>query len=275
LTWKLGGLDRAEVIYKSVGRLGRQHGEPELETRAANGFCSLAQVRGDSTAAKRWAEKGTRLARRHGFPELALVAHHGLMVIAAKAQDFDAALVHGWAAYELSVGNAASMDELLSNLGQLLLDVGYADAARAAFAAVLSRPQPARVGLPALGGLAGAAARMGDHDLLNWTASEILRQSEEGNQPYQTADALCDCASALGEVGDVARAERCAAAAAALADRFGYRDVASRASALLIPSTTSPHQMLQLAPRARRVAREILALDPARLPDRVVFAAVA
>jgi len=163
---------------------------------------------------------------------------------------------------------------LLSNLGQVLLDVGHPEIARAAFASVLSRPQPARVGLPALGGLAGAAAHIGDPELLDWATSEISRQSE-GNQPYLLADALCDAAAALAVVRETDRAEECSRNALGIARRFGYRDVEARAAALLTSMEASPRERLELAPRARRVAREILALGPARLPDRVVFAAVA
>jgi tetratricopeptide (TPR) repeat protein len=275
MTWKLGDLDRAEVIYARVARLGRAEGEPELEARAANGFAAVMQVRGDDASARRWAAKAARIARRHDFSELARIAQHGLMVLAAKARDFDAALVHGWTAYGLSLDNPVSMDELLTNLGQLLLDVGHPEAARAAFASVLSRPQPARVGLPALGGLAGAAARLDSREVLGWAVSEVLRESKEGHHHYQVADALCECAAALSSAGEIARAEQCSAIALGLAERFGYREVQARAAALLTPSGAPRSERLQLAPRARRVVRAIQALDPARLPDRVVFAAVA
>ncbi|HEY4219305.1 MAG TPA: tetratricopeptide repeat protein [Gemmatimonadaceae bacterium] len=272
---RLGDLDRAEAMYERVARLGRSRGEPELVARAAIGLATVMQLRGDYGAARRWATKSARLARRQGFSEIARVAEHGLMVIAAKVRDFDAALVHGWAAYELSLGDTAAMDELLSNLGQLLLDVGHPEPARAAFASVLSRPQPARIGLPALGGLAGTAARIGDLDLLGWSVSEVFRELEHGNHHYQFADALCDCAAALSSVGDVVRAEQCATMAFGIAERFGYGDVQTRAAALRTPVGVARSECLELAPRARRVVHAIQALDPARLPDHVVFAAVA
>jgi tetratricopeptide (TPR) repeat protein len=275
LTWKLGDLDRSQMMYMRVARLGRSKNEPELIARAANGLAAIMQLRGDDVSAKRWATKGARLARRYELPHIARTAHHGLMVIAAKARDFDAALVHGWAAYELSVGNPAAMDELLNNLGQVLLDVGHPEIARIAFVSVLSRTQPVRVGLPALGGLAGAAARIGDRETLVWATSEVLRHSEEASHPYQIADALTECAAALHLAGDATQAAQCSASALRLAGRFGYRDVEVRAAALMAHEGIGHGERMQLAPRARRVAREIEALNPGRLPDRVVFAAVA
>jgi tetratricopeptide (TPR) repeat protein len=273
ITWKLGELDRAEAMYEGLSRLGRVHGEPELEARAANGIAAVMQVRGDYVSAKRWATKAARLSRRYGIPEQARIAQHGLMALCAKVRDFDAALVHGWTAYGLSLGKRGSMDELLTNLGQLLLDVGHPEAARAAFASVLSRTQPARIGLPALGGLAGAAAGVGDRELLGWAVSEVLRQSEDGTHLYQLADAVCECAAALTSVGEAAHAEQCSMLALNLAERYGYRDVQARAAALLTPSDAPRGERFELAPRALRIAREIQALGPARLPERIVFAA--
>ncbi len=273
LVRKQGEVERSQLIYTRVARLGRSAGEPELIARAAIGVAAIMQMRGDYPAARRWATRASRLARRHDYRDVAQAAQHGLMVTAARTRDFDAALVHGWAAYKLSVGNTVMMDDLLTNLGQLLLDIGEPVGARVAFASVLSRIQPPRIGLPALGGLAGAAARLSDRETLAWVTREVLRQSAEPAQPYQVADALTECAEALSSIGESAEAERCSASALQLAERFGYHALQARAAAI-VNRDPNP-EPIPLAPRARRVAREIQSLDPGRLPERIVFAAVA
>lgn len=270
---KQGEIERSQVIYERVARLGRSAAEPELIARAANGLAAIMQLRGDYPAARRWATRASRLARRHGYADIDQTAQHGLMVAAARARDFDSALIHGWAAYKLSVGNALMMDDLLTNLGQLLLDTGEPECARAAFSSVLSRVQPVRIGLAALGGLAGAVARLGDRDTLAWVTREVMRHSAEPSQPFQVAEALTECADALYSIGEMAEAERFSASALRLAERFGYHDVQARAAALA--GKPIHREPIPLAPRARRVVREIQLLDPGQLPERVTFAAVA
>lgn len=275
LAWKVGDIERAETTYRSVGRMGKQHELPELTARAAIGFLSLAQLHEDYSAARRWAVKAARLARRHGFADIARLAYQGLMLVSAKARDFDAALVHGWTAYGFSAGDPTAGDDLLTNLGQLLLDSGHPEPAFAAFSSVLSRSQIVRIGLPALGGLAVSAGRLGHPDIVEWAAGEVLRHAAVVNQPYLIADALTESATALYSIGNVSRAEECSAVALELAARFGFEQLRVRVVALAASPSAERGEQIQLAPRARRVAREIEALNPRRLPERVAFAAVA
>lgn len=272
ITWKMGDLDRALGTYKRVARLGKVEGESELIARARIGYATIAQLRGNFPAVRRWAGSAARLAKRSGYRRLERTAHHGLMVAAAMARRFDDAIVHGWTVYELAEGDPIAMAEVMTNLGQLLLDAGYAEPSRAAFAAVLANSQPARIGLAALGGFAGAAALVGDHKSVRWAAKEMTREAVRAKQPFPMALGLTECADALFSIGEHRAGERCRLLALAVAEKHGYHEIAFRAEGLAQrASKLERPEVAELAQPARRVTRKIEALYPPLLPKHVAF----
>ena len=274
ITWKLGDLDRARVMYRRVARLGKAYGEPELRARAWIGYVAIAQLEGDHDAMRRWARAAARVADRLGIRQLQRLAHSGLMIGAAKARRFDAALIHGWIVYELSLDDPNATSEVLANMGQLLLDAGQPEASRAAFATVLSRPQPARIGLPALGGLALAGAQLRDHAIVEWAAAETRREARGVHQPLQVASALVECSSALATVGAIDSSDACRSEALAIAVRQGYHDLIIRLREGGLPGALGANrEPAALTVRALRVAHELKSLAPARLPEHVSLVA--
>ena len=275
-TWKRGELDQARAMYKRVARLGNAFGEQELRARAWIGYAAIAQMEGDYDHVCRWSRAAARVADRLGAKQLQRLAYSGLMLAAAKAGLFDEALVHGWTVYELGLDDPIATAAILTNLGQLLLEAGLPDVSRATFAAVLSTPQPARVGLPALGGLALASAHAGDRTTVEWAAGETRREARAGgvHQPFVVASALVDCAFALARVADLEAAESCRGDALALASRHGYHDLIVRARELAAETAgATRREPAALAPRALRVTRKLESLAPQRLPEHVSFLA--
>jgi hypothetical protein len=196
------------------------------------------------------------------------------MIAAAKAQRFDEALVHGWIVYELSLDDTVATAEVLTNMGQLLLDAGQPAASRAAFAAVLSRQQPARIGLPALGGLALAGAQLRDHATVEWAAVETRREAQGVHQPFHVVSALVECSSALSAVGSVSAAAACRSDAVGIAIRHGYDELVVRIRELgAAIEPDAGREPAALTARALRVAHRLKSLAPERLPEHVSLVA--
>jgi tetratricopeptide (TPR) repeat protein len=276
---KLGRVDDASSLYRRLIEMAKATHHSELEARALLGYTSISQMRGDYVAVRRYALRAARIARRNGDSALLRLAHQGLMIAAIKLADYSTALVYGWSTYELAVDDPVARDDALTNIGQLLADTGNFAAARAAFATVLTRPQPVFIGLPALGGLAVAAARLHDDDTLNWSATQLLREIERFNQPYEIALALLECGTALASVGRAVQAEECRQRAIALSSEFGFPELLERATGLdTTPELVEgePNRVVEvLRSRARGIARKIEALNPRHLPEHVELRAVA
>ena len=152
IDWKAGKLDEAADRYRNIESVGRRSKSAEVKVRAWIGFLALSQIRQDSSEMDRYARRAARLAERNGLTRLAREAHCGLMIAAGIGLRLDDALVEGWIVYQLSIGDPLDEAEILLNLAQVLLDSGFVDVARAAFASVASRELAARWILPALGG---------------------------------------------------------------------------------------------------------------------------
>lgn len=273
VAWKLGDLDRAAATYRAVGRMGRDLQLPELRVRAIIGRAALAQLRGNFPEMRRLSRLATRAARHFGFTRLEATARMGLMVVDARARDFDAALQHGWHIWQGVRGDQRAEVSVLVNAAQVLLDAGEAQAAASTFAALLvRRPQPAAM-LGALGGLALASAATGDAARVQWVREQL--DGIEGAPPYPLCLALSECAEALRRIGVGRDAARVAERAAALASAHGYHELAFRTeeaarqpAPAASPSTTRP----ALRPAAARAARHFDDLRPSRLPARLELA---
>jgi tetratricopeptide (TPR) repeat protein len=271
--WKSGRRDDAADRYRHIEALGRRAKSSELNIRALIGFVSLSHMQGDYAAMHRYARRAARLAERDGFSKLAREAHSGLMVVAGLDGRFDDALVHGWTFYQLSIGDPVDESAVLGQLGQVLLDSGHIDAARAAFASVVSRELPARVILPALGGLALASAAS-EHDLTTeWAAREVLSVNPNAAPRYALASALFECGLALTRIGRMKTAMRCRVGAMEMAEQYDFRELISQLNGIEEPKTTA-HSAAALNKRAADVAREVTSMEPRRLPQHVQLAAV-
>jgi hypothetical protein len=274
LAWRAGDAERAHDLYSDVAALAKQIPHPELLARAWIGFSTLAQIRGDLAAVGRWSRRILAWTDVMTKPDIARIAVQGLMMVAVEAGKFTQAVQYGWQLYAISIDEPIARDAALGNLAQLLLDIGYSDASRAAFAAILTRRQPSRIGLPALGGFAVASAHARDLAGLRWSMEELLRVAPGANAPYSAVHALMECARALLSVGMPDDAVRCRDVAVGIAMRHGQPDLIARTHDLSpikeLQSPTTAHRK-----RVRVVVEHMEALRPESLPVHVELAAVA
>ena len=271
VAWLAGEIEDARSRYAFVESLGRRSRSPELRVRAWIGFAALAQMRGNLPEMRTFARRAARVADREHMSALSRTAHHGVLVAAAADQNFDEALVEGWKVYRLSVDNPVDEAAALQTIGQVLLSSGRADVAAIAFSAVCTRPLPARILFPALGGLAIASASAGNEATMEWAVAEIRGMRRTAAPRYAVASAILECARALEIVGRQAEATASAGESLALAKRYGFHEIELRAEAML-KSTAKPEPSIAprtLTRRTASVLRELSSLEPRRLPDHV------
>jgi tetratricopeptide (TPR) repeat protein len=272
VAWKEGALETAREQYRRTEVLGRAGRIPELRVRAWVGYSILAHLRGNYPEVRKWGARAAHEADRAGLAELGSLAYHGLMVSAAVAGDFNAALVYGWRAYQGAIGDRAREAGALLHLSQCLLECGRPEAALPGFIATLDRQPTARIALPALGGLAIAAAALGDRALVFGTRARIERLIAIAPLPYQCAAALLELSQALAVIGDADGAVAYHTRAFELAQRYAYHEILYRLEAVRIrpaaSRTEAPHV---LDPKGTEVARAVTSLgspEPRPVPNR-------
>lgn len=272
---KLGHTNASADQYRLLLRLGTTSRVPELRARAFLGQAALAQMRGNYPEVVRLATKASILADRYRLAVVSRHAHGGLMIAAAVGGRFDQALAEGWLVYRASRGEPREEAEILQNLAQALFDAGHAHEAGAGFAAVACRDLPARFILPALGGLARAAAVLGDASTVRWSSREIDRLARSSAPKYSLASALLESAQALAAAGEPAAATRRARAAADLARAHGFHEIEYKADSLQFSDASREHPNPEtLGPKAAAVARNVAQLAPKRLPDHLKAALI-
>jgi tetratricopeptide (TPR) repeat protein len=271
VAWLTGEIEDARARYAFVESLGRRCRSPELKVRAWIGFGALAQMRGNLPAMRTFARRAARVADRERMGALSRTAHHGVLVAAAADQHYDEALIEGWKVYQLSVDNPIDEAAALQTIGQVLLSSGRMDVAAIAFSAVCSRPLPARILFPALGGLAIASASVGNEATMEWAVAEIRGMRRTAAARYAVASAILECARALEIIGRQAEAVASARESLALAKRYGFHEIELRAEAMLqAKAKPEPSNApTTLTRRTASVVREISSLEPPRLPDHV------
>lgn len=274
VTWKLGHRTEAIERYEFLESLGRKSRKPELVARAAIGLAAVAQLRGHYPEVREHAARAAKIADRDGLTGVARVAHQGLMLSAARSQRWDEALLEGWEVLRLSEGDAMLEAEILQNMGQLSLEAGHPASARACFAAVMERTPAARILLPALGGLALASARTGAEPTVEWSVREVWRARDVAVPKYEMAAALIESGTALVLVGRSAEAKRYLDAGAGIARAEQLHELELRAEQGGEVPAAAPARAV-LTKRAARVASDLVALEPERLPDEVAFGAAA
>lgn len=271
IAWKTGDVSRAAALYKEVERHGRELASAELLVRGWVGHAIVAQLRGNLPDLLRWAKRALVKARAEGLTRLEALARMTLLVAAAKSGDFDNALRHGWESYKAVAGDVEEESSVLVSLGQLLFDSGHAEGARAAFSALFVRTRSPRHILPAVGGFALASAQLGADRDVRWAANEAIRAVELRHPPYQTAQALVDCAAAMRVIGEMEMARELAERADAIAAAHGYHELAFQAAST---RDTVDREVARTSTAATDVTSAIVRLRPERLPDHVVTALV-
>ncbi|MEP6998855.1 MAG: tetratricopeptide repeat protein [bacterium] len=256
LAWKRGELDVADERYRRVARMARRTDSDELRARALNGRAILARLRGNFPESRRHGRRAVAVAERAGLNRLASTAHHALMVVAAKAQLFDAAVAHGWQAFLRADKDAALEANALGSIGQLFLDAGHPDIALSAFLSVLARNPAERIRLPAVGGLAMAAARLGRRDIIDAITAEFVAGSASTAAPYDAASVALDLSRAHQILHDGAYVEIFRARARAIAEQFGYHEIVHHTMESARVPDERP-RMRALSPRIETVALEV------------------
>jgi hypothetical protein len=185
-------------------------------------------MRGNYPEARDLFRRGLAEATRAGSDEHRRAAHHGLLVAALAARDVETALAHGWAAFRETAPDAPDdRAEMLLNLGEVGRQAGEYRASLGACLTALELTDAPRLRLPALGGAAVAAARLGEAGLLRFVAREVERAVRRSGQPFENARALAAVAEAYA-TSDPAGAERFASQSEAIALRGGFHEVTTR-----------------------------------------------
>ena len=268
---RLGHVEEARDQYGAVARLGKEIDSAELRIRAWIGYAVLAYMRGNYPEQMRYSRRAARLAARFGLPFLNRMAHMGLMITAGAQHLFDDALQHARIIYRESLGDSILEGEILTNIGQLLLEAGHASKAADVFAGVLRRPLPLRLILPALGGLAVAAGKRGDVACVKWVAAEIEQLDATTDiLPYVYASALLECASALSMVNRRADAERLLDVAVRVADVGPYNEIIVKADELRHARPVTPSVERRPTPNVERLVSELATGDSESLPRHVL-----
>jgi tetratricopeptide (TPR) repeat protein len=262
VAWKAGALDTSREQYQRAEALGRTARIPELRVRAWVGYSIIARLRGNYPEVRKWGARAAHEAERAGLTALGSLAYHSLMVSASVGGDLNAALVYGWRAYEGAIGDRAREAGALLHLAQYLLECGHPETAIRGFIATLDRQPVARVAFPALGGLAVAAASVGDRALVANTRARIERLIAEAPLPYQCAAVLLELAQALAAIGDAAGAADCHTRALALAERHAYHEIIHRLDAVRTAPIPAPAEAPRvLDPKGTEVARAVASLE--------------
>lgn len=268
VAWSLGATDEAADRFQAIAALGRKARKVELLALAELGLATLAQFRGDFPDLRVRAERSRELAEQSGNAAAIRSATLATMMSETSQGRFDAAISAGWRFLELSREYPVWEAEAFINLGQLMLEAGRPDRARASFSAAIERSAPARLLLPALGGLAVASALVGHEPTVEWTVREVWRAQEQSVQPYSVAAAHLECAVALRTLGRDADAERHRAAAEELGRRYGFYEVAFKADALREATRRTP---VPLAPESERITGDLSRMAPGQLPSALAF----
>lgn len=256
--WKNGAVDEAEVSYRALLRSARALGELELSARSYVGLAAVAQLRGNYPAVARWATHAARAARQASLPAIGAIAHQFLMVSAGQRGDYARALRHGWSAFENAAGHPIRESEMLLNLAQLLGTMGEHRAALAGFVAALERDPPARIALPAWGGVATSASHLGERRITRHAATRVNQVGAAPGLQYARAAALAEATLALERIDVDATSWR--RSAMALAEEYRFNEISFRlASDAPAPDTVpAPAPRDHSYPRVTRASTAVI-----------------
>jgi hypothetical protein len=242
LARKRGDLAEAEAHYRLVRRRAATLGVPELQVRADIGFAVLARLRGNIPASREAGARAAATADKHRLFRLAALAHHTLMVAAASAEDWDGAIAHAWHSYRYVSGDSIAEAAQLADLAQLFYDMGHFDIAAAGFAVALTRPMPRHLLLPALGGAALAAARLGRRAAVEEYGTQAREYGNNATFSYAVAACWLEIAEAFLLLGHREDADGFRLSALQIASMSGYHELAYRAEHLHLRDGHAPSQ---------------------------------
>ena len=259
LAWKAGEIELATERYRRTLAAAREINSVELRVRAQIGQATLNRIVGNHPHARLLARRAAKAAERASLLRLAGLAHNELMIAAGVRAHFDEAMMHGWRAFTLAAGDEDLESHILSNVGQLFLVAGHPETALAAFRAVVTRQGPDRILLPGLGGIALAAARLGERETVFASETEFMRHAAIGSPTYDVAATFLELANARNRLGDSRTAERHRKRSLEIAARYGYHEIVHHAatpfeSILPVKRTLSP-QAEQVASAIRQLSR--------------------
>lgn len=249
--WKSGCVNEAEAAYRELVRAGRKQNEPELISRGYIGLASVSQVRGNYPAVSRWATRAARVAQQEALTGIDALAQQLLMVSAGQRGDHARALAHGWAALTTVYGDPVREAEMLLNLAQLLVTIGEHHAALAGFVAALERGPPARLALPAWGGVATSASRLRERRITLHAAAQIERVAMTPGLQYARASALAEAALALEHLQLESNPWR--RTAMALAVELGFNEISYRLEAPMAIDARRTEHLTPVEPARRRL----------------------
>ena len=260
---RLGELDTASDLYQEAGRIGRRVRSAELQARAQLGLGIVARERGNYPEARARFRRALRGAERAGLAQLTGFAHEGLMIAAAVAEDFDAALRHGWSAFAHAAGAPDREADVLTNLGTLCLDIGENSAALGAFLGAAERTAAPRIAADAWAGAAVASARLGDRRTLERLTGDVVRTTGPDAPPYEAAQHLLTLSDAWEAAGEPQRASTFRARGLAIARPHAFAELVHRYAERPAPppqEADADADAAPLTPGARQVVRRLTAL---------------
>jgi tetratricopeptide (TPR) repeat protein len=257
----LGDLETAEELYSASEEIGRVAADFAVLARANVGRGVISRMRGNYPQSRICFERALELAETARATDLVRLAQQGLTICFAIARDFDRALQHAWAVFQLSRGDATREAEALSNLAQISLDSGFPRAALRGFAAVLARTDSLRVCLGVLGGAAVAAAEAGDAAVLDRVAAETDRRVLHSALPYENAQALYHLAVAFATIGDGVRSDAYLARVRRLAKARGFFELLHKADRQKLTRTSGEAGPHELSLTSQNVVASLLSMD--------------
>ena len=257
----LGDLDTAEELYKASEAVGVQSGDMTLLSRVYIGRGVIDRVRGNYPRSRIFFERALELADTVQERELKRLAHQGLTICHAVAENFDRALPHGWATFQLADGNPSREADALLNLAQVCLDAGFPVAALRSYAAILSKPLSPHRMLAGLGGASIAAARAGDAAVLARAASEISHRVRGSGLPYENARALYQLGMAYAAIGDDRRRDDFISRARKLARTRGFFELLHKTEPAEMEKAAQPRAASHLTRSSQEVVASINELD--------------
>jgi tetratricopeptide (TPR) repeat protein len=269
-----GDLEVARDLYGQVGRVAKSLDSLELRAREIAGEAGMMHLSGNLPRYRVVARRFLELATASGIPLLIHNAHYAVMTAEAIFKSFDAALFHGWELFRLSEGNGPDEARALQALGQLLLDMGDHQSARAALAAATQREATPNFHLGALGGLAVAAARTHDLTLVEWATRQIAALRGGVAAPFAVAIALFDAAVALGTVGRLDDAMAFRSDALNIATSCNFHEIVIRAEALTWDAAPEPARPAPVGHAGERIVQSLRQLEPKQLPTRLRLSVV-
>jgi hypothetical protein len=236
---KMSDHDAAHALITIARDMAVEHDDDELRARADIGFGNIARERGNLQALKQHCLAALESATRAGVREVIAMAHHGLMIVAGTEKSHEEAVMHAWAVYGGVRGDSAMEAEALVNVAQATLDLGEPAVALHAFVAAFAQKLPKHFELPALGGMAIAAARVNERALLERVIVRTNALARGNDFKYEAVSTRSEIATALHILGDRRAAEwqRDALAAATAA---GFYEIMYRMEHLDSPPVAVP-----------------------------------